>query len=332
MKSKQLLIGILISALFLFLAFRSVDFDELFRALKKTNYFYLLPATILIYLSVYFRVVRWHYLLSPVKKIDMVSLFSAMFIGLLGNYILPARMGELVFAYVIGKKESISKASAFATVVVSRIFDGIAIFLILIGVLFFLPMDDNKIIVMKYMVSIVYTIAILGVLILYFAQERLFWLLRKIFFFLPHKFIDKLLVFFENFVNGLHVLRDLKSLIIVSLLSMIIWIISALAILPVIYGFPFEAKLTLFAPFFILPVVAFGVMIPSSPGFVGTYHAFCILAINLLEPEISHNSAAGFAVLLHASQMLPIVILGFIFLWKEGLSLRNIGVDKIDEK
>ena len=81
----KLWVGLLVSALFLYLAFRKVDFGQMWDSLKNANYWYLLPATFIIFFSHFLRAFRWHYLLDPVKRVDTPSLFSALMIGLGAN-------------------------------------------------------------------------------------------------------------------------------------------------------------------------------------------------------------------------------------------------------
>lgn len=123
----KLWLGIGISVLFLFLAFRKVNLHELKKALESANYIYLIPAILLTILSLWIRAFRWQYILQPVREIRVSSLFSATMIGFMANNLLPVRLGEFVRAYTIGEKERISKSSSLATIVVERIFDGITI-------------------------------------------------------------------------------------------------------------------------------------------------------------------------------------------------------------
>lgn len=330
MKTK-LVIGIIVSLIFLYFAFSTVDFSELALELKKINYLYLLPATLLLYFTIFLRAVRWQYLLTPVKeKIPITSLFSAMTLGLFSNSVLPARMGEFVFAIVIGKKEDISKTAAFATIVVSRIFDGVTLLFILLATFLFLPSINPKLNTLGFTVTIIYSMAIIGILSLYFAQEKILILIRNVLFFLPEKIIQKINEMLESFIEGLHFLKDAKSILLIFIYSIIIWIFVGFSYLPIVYAFPFGKHLPFYASFFILGIVAFGVMLPSSPGFVGTFHAFAIFALTLIAPDISKDAAAGFAIVLHAAQVIPMVILGFIYLWKEGISLTSL--EKQSEK
>ena len=128
---KKFIIGLLVSLVFLYLAFRKVDFSELWSALKGANYWYILPNIVLVILSMWMRAYRWKFMIHPIKKVGLGRLFSTVMIGFMANNVLPARLGEFVRAYSLGAKENISKSATFATIVIERIFDGFAILFIL---------------------------------------------------------------------------------------------------------------------------------------------------------------------------------------------------------
>ena len=52
-------------------------------------------------------------------------------IGLMANNVAPARVGELVRAYLLGERESMSKSTALGTIAVDRAFDGLTLVAIL---------------------------------------------------------------------------------------------------------------------------------------------------------------------------------------------------------
>ena len=99
----KLVIGILISLLCIFLAFRKVDFGDMWQAFKTANYWYFFPILIVLFISHYLRAFRWRYLLDPMKRVDTVSLFSSLMIGYAANTFMPAHLGEFLRAYVLSK-------------------------------------------------------------------------------------------------------------------------------------------------------------------------------------------------------------------------------------
>lgn len=127
----QLIVGIAISALFIYLALRPVKPAEVWNAIVSFKWIWAVPFLAATWLSLYIRAIRWHYLVRPARFLSPNRLFSPMMIGFAMNSILPARAGEFARAYVLGKKENVPFTSAFATVVVERIFDMLTLLLML---------------------------------------------------------------------------------------------------------------------------------------------------------------------------------------------------------
>jgi uncharacterized membrane protein YbhN (UPF0104 family) len=58
-------------------------------------------------------------------------------------------------------------------------------------------------------------------------------------------------------------------------------------------------------------------MIPSSPGYVGTFEFFCMISLGVF--GIDKSLVASYSVLVHLSQYLPITVFGSILwfnIWK----------------
>ena len=117
--------GLGISLICLYLVFRNIEVDKVFETMRSVNYLYLGELAIILQLStIWLRAERWKYLLAlPIKKLTFKHLLPATMIGFMANNILPARAGEFVRAYVIGKKERISSTASFATIIIERVCD-----------------------------------------------------------------------------------------------------------------------------------------------------------------------------------------------------------------
>ena len=123
----KLWIGIAISAFFLVLLFRKIDFDKLATAFSVMDCRFLPPALVLTFISYYLRAVRWKFLLLPIQRTRMSNLFPATLIGYMANNLLPARLGEFVRAYTLGRKEGIGSSAVFASLVLDRLCDGFTV-------------------------------------------------------------------------------------------------------------------------------------------------------------------------------------------------------------
>ncbi len=65
-KSLKIIIGILISILFMYLAFRKVDFNKMLTAIQDINLIYVLLLIVVVFLNNVIRALRWRLLLYPI--------------------------------------------------------------------------------------------------------------------------------------------------------------------------------------------------------------------------------------------------------------------------
>ena len=133
---RQLIIGLGIAGAAVYFTLRNVSIKELMDSFKTIQYVYLLPAILLIISTYAVRAYRWQILVSPMKKVKLSAMLPPLMIGFMGN-ILPARAGEVLRAYLLGKQENIPFTGAIATIVVERLFDLLMLLLLFAWVLIF---------------------------------------------------------------------------------------------------------------------------------------------------------------------------------------------------
>ena len=325
MKMKlKFFVGIAISLVFLYLALRNVSYGKLVLSLQSANYIYLIPAILLLLLTMWLRAIRWRYLLEPIKRVKNHSLFSAVMIGFMANNILPARIGEFVRAYAIGRKENLSKSLSFATIIVERILDGFTLLAFLSVILVFFPFPAwlKKAGILAF-VFYVLIIAFLVLLKKYKENMLKFlnYILSPISKRLSHK-TDEILM---SFIAGFDVLKGKKQIALILFYSFSIW--TTYAVLTLLVFISFNFNLPFYAPFLLTVILTFGVMIPSSPGFIGTYQFFCVTGLAFW--GIKESDALGFSLVYHASQYFPVTFLGLFYLWKDNISLKEIRSEEI---
>src|SRR5688500_15416562 len=125
MKKWQFGPGVLISIVFIWLALHGLRLEEFWDSVRGADYIWLLPGIGVYFIGVWVRAWRWHYLLSPIKKISTATMFPITTIGYMGNNIYPARAGEVLRAVILKRKEGVSVSASLATIIVERIFDGV---------------------------------------------------------------------------------------------------------------------------------------------------------------------------------------------------------------
>jgi uncharacterized protein (TIRG00374 family) len=316
----------------MYLAFRKVDLKRLLEALRDINGAVLVPAVLIVFVSHWFRAVRHGHLLAPIKRIKNSSLFSALMIGYMANTILPAHLGELLRAYVIGKNERVSGSSTLATIAVERVVDVLSL-LIIMGLVFMVyPFPD--IVRLSAYLTIVFIVVIIGFLAFVKMKPketlRFAGILTKP---LPGKAGNRLLELLESFREGVVALNNRQSYLIVFVLTIVIWICYVVVFALGFYAFDFVEtyKVPLDASFVLLVITTISVLVPSSPGYVGTYHWLCVISLGMF--AVPKSPALGYAIVIHAVTFIPVALIGIAFSLKEGIKISKIGMQrKLDMK
>ena len=323
---KKLWIGIGISFFFLVLLFRKIDFSKLLAALSEMDYRYLLPAVIFTFISYFLRAVRWRYLLLPIKKTLMRNLFSATIIGYMANNLLPARLGEFVRAYVLGAKEEIDKSAVFATLVLDRLFDGFTVILILVVTFFTVKLpsgmekEQHGLVVGGYVTLAFYLAVIVFIVILKKQTARTINLIARLIKPFPAKVSEKVIPILGSFIEGLRLSARPSDLFILLCSSIFIWAFAVYALDMVLRSFGIFLPIT--AAMFIMVFLVFAVMVPASPGYVGTYHAACVYG--LMAFNVQMEKALSIALVVHGVNFFPVIFLGLFYLWRDNLSLTEV--------
>jgi len=309
--------GLLISFVLLYFATRKVDVNAFTDAVRRANYIYVIPAIILNLFQLWLRSLRWKVLLLPLKKIRIASLFSAIMIGAMANNMFPARFGEIVRAFVIGRKEDVKKSACLATVIVERLFDGMAIFAILACVLLFFKEPLPVWLKRSAYIALALNVSLFATLIM--ARTRVEAIIRffaKIMRPLPDRIGESLLHFIEHFLHGLEVLKNTRQVAFVLIFSVLIWIPPGLAIYLILQGF--GIYLPIYASFLLLVIFCLGVAVPSAPGFIGIYQFMAVIGLALF--GIERSDALSFSIVYHVVNYIPATLIGLVFFFREGLT------------
>ena len=309
-------LGLFLSLIFMVLAFRNADLNQMIDAFKNIDIIYLFLILIANIASEWARVLRWRLLLLPIKATSRNKLFASLMIGYAGNTVLPAHLGEFLRAYMLSKKEKIAASSIFATIVTERIIDMLSVFALMIFTFIFFPFPE----LVKKSGYILFAVTLLLCVILFFANshlENIFKFFRKTFKFFPEKIYSKLHKVTVNFSGGFVKLGNTRNYITVIVLSIFIWVFHGLAFQFAFFAFDFDLPWT--APLVLLVITAISVIVPSSPGYIGTYHWTCQFALGLF--YISESPALALAFIVHALNIYPFFLIGLLYAWQEGINV-----------
>lgn len=319
-------IGIGVSVILVVTLVSSIDVSRTVQALAQADYLWLAPAVLILALSFLLRAIRWQALFAAVQPVAFRSILSATMIGFMGNMILPARLGELIRAYLIGRKEAVSGSTALATIVLERLCDGFAILLVWFVLMFFVDLPPAFKQWEAYGRYFALSSGALYCLILAFCillkhKSAAFLnatqgLRRR----LPRRWGEKLGDSIGRFAIGLQAIRASRQLLTIVFWSLLVWVVVSLINYPVIRSF--HAEVPVSAVFLVMVFQAFAVMLPSSPGFIGTFHLGTMTALQVY--GLSKEVSLSIAIVMHLATFAFIVAVGMYFLWTENLTLRSL--------
>lgn len=335
MKRWQFWLGLIVSALFLWLALRGLQLGDVWTALRAARYWWLLPGIAVYFVAVWARAWRWHYLLRPMKPISTREMFPIVAIGYMGNNIYPARAGEVLRAYVLRQREGVPISASLATVLVERALDGV----VMLAFVFLNLGEVAKLDVASGFAGSIRALAFIGaavflgvvlvfVLMAVFPRQALAivaWFNTRI---VPERFREPVMTIAERFLDGLASLRSPFDVGMVLLTSFVIWLLETGKYWLVMQAFPFDVSF--FTLMLMNGIVNLATTIPSAPGYIGTFDGPGIAV--LVAYGVSRATATGYTLVLHAALWFPITALGAYYMLKRNLSWQRVQDDIATEK
>jgi uncharacterized protein (TIRG00374 family) len=339
MRKRHLIISIIIIGLSLYYVFNNVSIAEVGKAIISVRYIYLFPALFLVGMSFLFRAMRWRYLIGSIKEVKTVNLLSPLMVGFMGN-ILPARAGELIRAYLLGKKESISFSASFATIFMERLLDMAMVLLLLLWVILFKAEvfasgdGEGNHQLMGYMIKFGW-ISFLGCLFIFLfsvlLQYKNDWAMkiaRLCIKPLPHKWGKRVIGLLDSFTEGLKVLKDKRGFFASIILSFLLWTAIVFSYYPLYQAFEIENILPVISSLVILTLAIdiFIVLFPT-PAFLGAFQAACVIALHEVF-GIQKAIAASYGIVAWLVMMGFVIIVGIIFVVKDNISFAEFSVSR----
>jgi uncharacterized membrane protein YbhN (UPF0104 family) len=320
-RSIKVVVGLVISALLIGLLLWRVDLGAVADQLARTHPGWALASMALAPLGVWARARRWRYLYPPGSNPPV--LFRASMIGYMANNVLPLRAGEIVRVGVVARHWAQGFWLPMATLVVERVLDGLAIVLMLAGLVMILPVPER----LRWAAALFLALDALAVLVLMALAlvpdtcravvtrltRRWSWLERQ---------ADWVL---ETFVRGLAGVKAGAHTAPIVLWSVGVWLLAILAALTAIWAaqLPLSTLRAWVAAWAVVAFVGLGVSVPSAPGYIGVFHAAAVLALALV--DVPEALALGYAVVFHACGFIPVTLAGWILLLREHISLGEAG-------
>ena len=319
LRRKRFWFGLVITTVFLGVFLARTDFGEIRHSFSGANYLLAVAGVPLYFMGYWFRTYRWRLLLLPVKSIPTVRLYPVVLIGLMTNNVAPARIGELVRAYLVGQRESIDKSAAFGTIALDRIFDGLTLVAIL-GVMV-LVSGANAGVKSLGLGAAGLFVAGTAVLVAMAMSPTLVrgWISRLLRF-MPQKPAERIEGVVDSFLSGLAGVRSPSILLLSGAASLTSWLLEASMYFVV--GEAFHLDVGFEAYLVVVSAANLALSVFASPGGVGPFEVTTREVLVFF--GVGSAAASAYAIALHALLLAPVIAVGALLIWSSRISMREI--------
>ena len=132
--------------------------------------------------------------------------------------------------------------------------------------------------------------------------------------------ISKMCGYANSFMEGFEVLDDLKCSAVAFITSLVIWGVECYVAYLIVDSF--DLGLGFAAGLFVISLISFSTMIPSTSVFLGPYQYAYILALGIF--NIPKSTALAVSTVHQAILMVMLTIIGGFYLFKFNISLNDV--------
>jgi len=300
---------VVVTVVFSYIALSGINLSEVWHALCTSDYLWLIPALVAFGFGNVARGLRWRSLFARGRRPPPGAVINATMIGYFYNSILPARAGEAARVLVLNQRSSAPAVEIIGTVVIERIYDVVAILVIFFAAEHWLPHVSwfgaaalAAIVLAGLIVAAATVLAVYG-------DRPLRLLLRPLRRFSPFAG-ERLERTIDELNHGLSGLRHGTVALEAFLWTVAAWMLSALCAYFV--SLAFHLHLPFACGVLVVVVVGLSMILPSPPGAIGVFEGAALIALKAY--GVPHSEALPYALVLHAVNFVPFVLVGILLL------------------
>ena len=302
--------GLAVTAVCIYLAVRGVELDDAIDALKSSDLLWLIPAIPVFALAIVLRAVRWWSLYAVDERPPLRAVTYALLVGYFFNNILPARAGEAARVIALHKRAQTPRAETIGTVVVERVFDILALLIVLFASYPWLPEVSWLRAAAIFGAIVVAVLCVLVAVIVRYDERAVHWLLSPLRRVKRAGFAERVEQAAVNATRGLVALRDPGIAIRGILLTVASWLMLAFSYWILMAAFHLD--LPVVAGVLVTVAINLSLVLPSSPAALGVFEAATIVALRAF--DIPQAEALSYALVLHLLNLVPFLVIGAVLL------------------
>ena len=314
---KKKILGLFVTFVFFAFILYKIDVDSVLMALNSFTSNSLIYIVAFYALSLLLRGIRWKLFLNNAPKYSWLQLSEIFTIGTMLNIFLPARAGDVYRAYYLGNIKHEKKMKIFGSVILERLFDGSALFAILLFATLRYFAHSN---VINCTVTIAGTLFVGSIIIAFLLIKT--GQLSKVLDFIEKtlgqknpSLLKRIRIYILSFAEGFSVLNKPLSSTCAFGYSIAIWALECIVAYLIINSFGVNFPIS--ASLFVVSLITFSTMIPSTSIFLGPFQAAYILALGIY--GVDKEFALAVSVVHNVILTLIVSIIGLYCLLKTQL-------------
>ena len=312
-QSLQFWLGVLFSLLIIGWAIFALDWGHIGQILANIHYGWVLLAVALNFAAFFVRALRWGLMFDPARY-RFRALFDTLLLGQAANYISPARVGDLLRAYLFGEMTGASKTQTLATIALEKLWDLVMLLLLTAALSWVFPLPPWLLVSVRGL----FLVTLLGIsmlaLVLWRSDTALDWLAQISEAYFP-SLKHRLLTLVQNGLAGFAGLQSSSLVLAILSWSLLVWLVGG--VLNYVTFRAMDLSLSLTPAFLLLVVLQIGVALPSLPGRIGVFQGICVLVLGLF--GVSYDLAFSYGIILHLIVFVPPIVVAAIISLRLGL-------------
>ncbi len=325
-RAVQVLAGLAISAVALWLTLRGKDLGAIWAEIRAADYRYLAPYLALLLLIHLVKTVRWGILLEPVAHVPFGRLNAISAVGFMALVLLPFRLGEFARPYLVAEPGKLRASTALPSVVAERVADGIFTGLLLVAALLAVPDGTPGVRVFRIggaLVTLGFVAALAFLVVAYRNRALAVRIASAVLRPISPRLAERASGMLDAFIHGLRLVPGRRKAAEFVLLTGAYWGMNALGMSVLARGFGFE--LGVVASCALLGVLVVGVMIPAGPGMVGTFQGAIVVGLSLFAPsDAVATRGTAYANVVWAAQLVQVTALGVFFMFSRHVRIGRL--------
>jgi uncharacterized protein (TIRG00374 family) len=311
--------GLVVTVGAMYLALRGVALDDTGDALAESNLLWLVPSLAVFAAGVWLRGLRWWTLFATDGRPPLSEVTRALLVGYFFNNILPARAGEAARVISLHARTRTPRAETIGTVIAERLFDVLALLIILLAAYPWLPPLSWLRAAAIFGAVVVVAVAAIVFALARYDDRAIHWLLSPLRRIRRDGFAERVEMAAINATRGLVAIRAPRIALQSLALTIVSWVVLSFSYWILMQGFSLHVAFA--AGLLVTITINMGLVLPSSPAAIGVFEAATVIALTAF--DVPNADALSYALVLHLLNLVPFLVAGAVLLGPGALRRRG---------